>query len=266
MTRTPMTSTSRVVAVVALLTASACTKSQDAAPQPTPREQAQAVQRSLALPADAAAAMQTPTDAAVVAIAAAPSVPSTARSDASVSMLRVLGVPPTLIATSRSLHQGAAPHLFHLGATSFFLDHDELALTAEQRSKLSGIRETAMLDYATKQRAIDHAEQELWSITSAEHPSASQVEAKLTEIARLATRQRMDHILAIGRAVAELTDAQHGLLATPAAAGLGAMPMPPGVTPTSANGSATDPTAMPADPPPKMPMGASGSAMPMGHM
>ena len=135
------------------------------------------------------------------------------------------------------------------------------------------------IGYATTQRKIDQAEQELWAITSAEHPSASGVEAKLTEIARLSTRQRMDYILAIGQAVAHLTDAQQTMLAmpptsaggvsTPGAMGSGTSarppPMPMPTAPPAASGSAVDPTPMPV-PPPGMPMGANGSAKPMGHM
>lgn len=181
-------------------------------------------------------------------------------------MVRVLGAAPALMSGSQPLaHAGAAPHLFHLGAESFFLDHEELALTIEQRTMLSAIRETAVLGYATTQRKIDQAEQELWAITSDEHPSASRVEAKLTEVARLSAQQRMDYILAIGQAVAHLTEAQHKMLtmsaggvAAPRAMGSGSsapMPMPMPAAPV-------DPMLMPVDPP----MGGSGSAKSMGHM
>ena len=262
-------------AILALTIASGCTKANDTAPPPA-HEQAQVVQNALALPPSAAPAPP-PAGAAHVATATVPPTPptpptpSSAPAGTELSMEHVLGVPPTLPSPSKPIHQGAAPHLFHLGASGFFLDHPEIALTVEQRSKLSAIRETAGLGYATAQRKIDQAEQELWSITSAEHPSASRVEAKLTEIARLSTRQRMDYILAIGQAVAQLTDAQHGMLASPptgaaapSAVGSGASgsPMPMPTPPPSANGSAAMP--MPANPP-GMPMG-SGSAKPMGHM
>jgi hypothetical protein len=52
----------------------------------------------------------------------------------------------------------------------------------------------AMLGYATAQREIDQAEQDLWTLTSAPRPGAGGVEAKLTEIARPTTQQRMNYI------------------------------------------------------------------------
>ncbi|MEJ7598398.1 MAG: hypothetical protein WKG01_10850 [Kofleriaceae bacterium] len=267
-------------AVFALLIASACTKSEDATPLPSAREQAQVVQNALALPPSAPPTPIQPAGDAmqVVTPKTARSSPEPASVGTSSPVVRMLGLPPAATSTSKPLpHGGAAPHLFHLGADSFFLDHEELTPTGEQRSMLSAIRETAVLGYATTQRKIDQAEQELWAITSAEHPSASGVEAKLAEIARLSTRQRMDYILAIGKAVAHLTDAQKKMLAMPpmsagsvsppGAMGSGTSappPMPP--APPAASGSSVDPTPMPVEPPPGMPMGANGSAKPMGHM
>jgi hypothetical protein len=179
------------------------------------------------------------------------------------------------------LYAVAAPHLFHLGAVSFFLDQEELSPTPEQRSTLSAIRETAVLGYATTQRKIDQAEQDLWSLTSAEHPYASRVEAKLMEIARLSAQQRMDFILAIGKAVAQLTDAQHAMLATapttvataaPPTMGRGPsaspMTMPADTAALPASGTPMDAMpAMPMEESAPMPMGASdGGPKPMGHM
>lgn len=251
-------------AVLSLLIMAACTKSEDATSVPSAREQAQIVQSSLALPPSTAPtppadAMQPATGTALPADAA--SVRATS------PMMRVLGTAPALTSTSQQLpHAGAAPHLFHLGAESFFLDHEELALTSEQRTMLSAIRETAVLGYATSQRKIDQAEQELWSITSAEHPSAGRVETKLAEIARLSARQRMDYILAIGQAVAHLTEAQHEMLTMPrTSAGGVATPPPMGSgssTPMPMPMPPVDPMPMPVDPP----MGGSGSAKSMGHM
>ena len=250
-------------AVLSLLITSACTKSEDATALPSAREQAQVVQNSLALPPSTTPTP--PADAMQPAPASSPPDPASVR--ASSPMVRVLGAAPALMSGSQPLpHAGAAPHLFHLGAESFFLDHEELALTIEQRTMLSAIRETAMLGYATTQRKIDQAEQELWAITSAEHPSASRVEAKLTEVARLSAQQRMDYILAIGQAVAHLTEAQHKMLTMPPmSAGGVAAPRAMGngsSTPMPMPTAPVDPMLMPGDPP----MGGSGSAKSMGHM
>jgi hypothetical protein len=269
----------RLIAVAAALLVSACSKS--APDTSSASEQAQAVQSALALPPDAASTLtKPPIEPPTTTTMTARTTPSPASVGVDASIVRVLGVPPTLTSTSMPLHAGAAPHLFHLGASSFFLDHEELALTSEQRSTLSGIRERAVLGYATTQRKIDQAEQDLWSLTSAEHPLASRVEAKLAEIARLWTQQRMDYIRTIGDAVAQLTDAQHKVLAmaptgtggaaSTSTAGSGAtappMPMPTDTAAPSAGGSGMPGMPM-EDKSPMNPMGASDAVMPgMGHM
>jgi hypothetical protein len=145
-------------------------------------------------------------------------------------MARMLGVAPKLSSDSQVLVR-PTPHLYQLGAVNFFFDHEELSLAPEQRAMLSSIRETTLLGFATAQRKIDQAEQDLWSLTSVGRPDATRVEAKLTEIASLSTQQRMDYIRAVGRAVAHLTDAQQMLALAPT--GLG------GASPPPATGSAS---------------------------
>ena len=177
-------------------------------------------------------------------------------------MARLLGLPPALPSASGSSPADTAHHLYHLGAVSFFFDREELSLTPEQRAMLSAIRETAMLGYATAQREIDQAEQDLWTLTSVPRPGAGGVEAKLTEIARLSTQQRMNYIRAVGQAVAHLTHAQQMVALAPPATG---------AKPVSMNtGSASSaPMPMPTDT--AAPSG-SGSSMSgsgsnaMGHM
>jgi len=124
----------------------------------------------------------------------------------------------------------------------------------------------AMLGYATAQREIDQAEQDLWTLTSAPRPGAGGVEAKLTEIARPTTQRRMNYIRAVGQAVAHLTHAQQMLALAPAATGARPAPMN--------TGSASSAPAMPMIPTPMdtaAPFG-SGSSMSgsgsnaMGHM
>ena len=191
-------------------------------------EQARAVQSALALPPSSVAVA--PLRPIVPMATVAPV--QLAGSDPSI--VRLLGEPPTPPATSETLPPGMEPHLYHLGGVTFFLDRQELALTPEQRTKLSAIRETAVLVYATTQRQIDQSEQELWLLTAANRPDARRVEGKLNEIARLSTQQRMEYIRAIGQAVGVLSKAQQEMLAMapatsppapPMATGSGAPPM-----------------------------------------
>jgi Spy/CpxP family protein refolding chaperone len=262
-------------AVLAFAIANACSKSEDATiPAPPAREQAQVVQRALTLPPDAASTPpQRPADPAAMAPAAAalamtpPNVPGALSVGASSSMVRLLGLPPALPPGSGSTPADAAHHLYHLGAVSFFFDHEELSLTPDQRARLSSIRETAVLGYATVQREIDQAEQDLWTLTSVPRPNAGGVEAKLTEIASLSTQQRMNYIRAVGQAVAQLTHAQQMVALAPP--GSGAVPVPM----TAGSASSTPPMPMPTPMPTDTaaPSG-SGSSMSgsgsnaMGHM
>ncbi len=238
------------------------------------------MQSALALPPTAApTAAPPPAEPAPMATAmTAPSAPGSAPAAADSSMARLLGVPPAPPSTSEPLPAGTTPHLYHLGAVAFFLDHEELLLTAAQRTKLAATRETAVLGHATTQRKIDQAEQDLWSLTSADRPDANRVEAKLTEIARLSTQQRMDYIRAIGQAVAQLPEAQQKMLAMAPMGSAGAaapsasgsmsgmpgmpMPMPAGTAAPSASGSMGGMPGMPMPMPAAPPASGSMSGMP----
>jgi Spy/CpxP family protein refolding chaperone len=125
-------------------------------------------------------------------------------------------------ATSRSRLPGfpGASHLYHVGATGFFLDHPQhLVLSADQQARLNRIREQAALDRATMQRRIDEAEQELWTLTGADSPDGGRIEAVVRSIERLRGDQRLLHIRAVGDAAQVLTPAQQGAL-------LGTQPIP----------------------------------------
>jgi Spy/CpxP family protein refolding chaperone len=106
-----------------------------------------------------------------------------------------------------------ASHLYHVGATGFFLDHPEhIRLTMEQQTALSRIKEKALLEQTTAQRKIEGAEQELWTLTGADQPAADKVEAKVREIEKLRADQRLAFIRAVGEAVQVLTDEQRKAL------------------------------------------------------
>jgi hypothetical protein len=106
-----------------------------------------------------------------------------------------------------------ASHIYHIGATGFFLDHPEhLKLTTKQRADLNRFKEKALLDQASTQRKIDEAEQELWTLTASDQPNATKIEAKVHEIERLRGDQRLVFIRAVGEAAKVLTDDQRKAL------------------------------------------------------
>jgi len=121
-----------------------------------------------------------------------------------------------------------ASHLYHVGATGFFLDHPEhLTLTMEQQATLGRIKEKALLEQAARQRTIEGAEQELWTLTGADQPRADEIEAKVRAIEKLRADQRLAFIRAVGEAAQVLTDEQRKAV-------LGQTPPAPSSTPSPA--------------------------------
>lgn len=109
--------------------------------------------------------------------------------------------------------QSGASHLLHIGSTGFFLNHSRhITLMADQKSRLNRLKEKAMLDQASEQRKIDQAEQELYTITGAEQPDNSKIQAEIAEIEKLRSGQRMNFIQAVGEASNVLTHDQHQVL------------------------------------------------------
>lgn len=103
-----------------------------------------------------------------------------------------------------------ASHLYHIGATGFFLDHPQhITLTTAQHTKLNQIKEKAILSQATADRKIDEAEQQLWELTATPEPDAKKIETKIREIERLRGDQRMSFIRSVGEAAQALTHEQH---------------------------------------------------------
>lgn len=134
-----------------------------------------------------------------------------------------------------------ASHLYHIGATGFFLDHPQhIRLTTEQQAGLNKAKEQALLAKSTADRAVQQAEQELWTLTGADQPDAAKIEEKIREIEKLRGDERLSFIRAVGEASKLLTDEQRKALT--------------GFAPPS-------PATAPAAPAPAAPM--SGG---MGHM
>jgi Spy/CpxP family protein refolding chaperone len=99
-----------------------------------------------------------------------------------------------------------ASHIYHIGATDFFLDHPQhIALTTEQQVGLNKIKDQALLAKSAADRAIEQAEQELAILTAADQPDLKKVEAKVRDIATLGTDERIAFIKAVGEAAKLLT-------------------------------------------------------------
>jgi Spy/CpxP family protein refolding chaperone len=106
-----------------------------------------------------------------------------------------------------------ASHIYHIGATGFFLDHPQhISLTPEQQQKLAELREQAVLAQTEAQRKIDAAEEELWQLTTSDQPSFSKVESKVREIERLRADERLDFVKAVGEAAKVLSGEQRQAL------------------------------------------------------
>ena len=106
-----------------------------------------------------------------------------------------------------------ASHLYHIGATGFFLDHPQhIALTTEQQAALNKAKEQVTLAKSTSDRAIQQAEQELWTLTASDQPDAAKIEEKIAQMEKLSGNKRLAFIRAVGEASKLLTDQQRQIL------------------------------------------------------
>ena len=106
-----------------------------------------------------------------------------------------------------------ASHIYHIGATGFFLDHPRhIDLTSEQRTELGRVKEKALLDQATAERRIEQADQELWTLTASDEPDAAKIDAQVRAIEKLRGDQRLAFIRSVGEAAKVLTDEQRRAL------------------------------------------------------
>ena len=102
-------------------------------------------------------------------------------------------------------------HLYHIGSTGFFLNQPQIRLTPDQQSALRQVMERALTERGNADRGIEQAEQELWALTGAGTDGA-RVEAKITEIERARTNQRIEFIRSVGEAIEVLTPEQRNAL------------------------------------------------------
>ena len=152
--------------------------------------------------------------------------------------------------TSRLPGFPGASHLYHVGASGFFLDHPQhITLSTEQQTVLNRIKEKALLDRANSGRRIDEAEQELWTLTAADAPDSVKIEAKVRAIEKLGGDQRLAVIRTVGEAAKVLTaDQQAALLGTKSPAGS----KPPAQSMPAEGKPAPMTAPMPAAPMPRM--------------
>jgi Spy/CpxP family protein refolding chaperone len=151
-------------------------------------------------------------------------------------MMGMMGMAPSgSMATTAALPGfPGASHIYHVGGTDFFLDHGQhIGLTVAQRTTLGHLKEKTTLEQASLDRKVEQAEQELWTLTAADQPDASTIEAKVTEIEKVRGDKRLAFIRAVGEAAKVLTPEQRQILL-----GLKApVPATPGTMPGMGGGS-----------------------------
>ena len=142
----------------------------------------------------------------------APAAPMTSMDDDKMEMMGMMGMAPMASDAPAAMPGSALPgfpgasHLYHIGATGFFLDHPEhITLTTDQQVALNKIKDQALLAKSAADRAMEQAEQELAVLTAADQPDVAKVEAKVREIAKMSGDQRLTFIRAVGEAAKLLT-------------------------------------------------------------
>lgn len=100
-------------------------------------------------------------------------------------------------------------HLYHVGATGFFLDHASmLDLSADQKAALEKIRYRNTSEEKASANEVQRLEEELWRLTGSDRPDLSSIEAKVGEIESSKKQRRLSFIRSVGEAASLLTSAQ----------------------------------------------------------
>lgn len=145
--------------------------------------------------------------------------PMPTAADSCSRMMDKMGAPAAAPGSAPTTMTSALPgfpgvsHLYHVGATSFFLDYSvAIDLAVDQQAALNGIKEKSLGDLAAAQRQIDQVEQELWMLTGSDQPDSMALETKVREIERLKGDQRVAFIRSVGEAARLLSDDQRTAL------------------------------------------------------
>lgn len=151
--------------------------------------------------------------------AMAPAAPMTSMGDDKMEMAAMMGMSPMGNDAAAAMSDSALPgfpgasHLYHIGATGFFLDHPKhITLSADQQVALNKIKSQALLAKSAADRAMEQAEQELGTLTAADQPEIAKIESKVRDIAKMAGDQRLAFIRAVGEAAKLLTADQRKIL------------------------------------------------------
>jgi hypothetical protein len=130
-------------------------------------------------------------------------------------MTGMMGMSPMGGGSPAAMTQSALPgfpgasHLYHIGASGFFLDHSQhIALTVEQQVGLNLAKQQAAFTKSTADLAAAQGEQELWMLTATDHPDAAKIEAKIRANEKIRGDERLAFIRAVGEASKLLTDEQ----------------------------------------------------------
>ena len=136
------------------------------------------------------------------------------------SMGKAPGAGSTMAMPSDLPGFAGASHLYHVGASGFFLDYaSKIGLSVEQTTTLNGIKQRSLLDQSAAQRKADEAEQALWMLTAADQPDAAAIETKVREIEKIKSDARLAFVRAAGEAANVLNPEQRKMV-------LGMAPMP----------------------------------------
>ena len=107
-------------------------------------------------------------------------------------------------------------HIYHVGATGFFLDHDtHLELSEEQKLKLEAIKQKSEAEQMAFTAKIEEAEKEIWSLTGSDEPEIDQILEKVKESESIKTEKRLGFIRSVGEAAGILSAAQREQLVSP---------------------------------------------------
>lgn len=111
-------------------------------------------------------------------------------------------------------------HIYHIGATGFFLDHAEhfdqanLSLSSGQKQKLEEIKARTLKSQSEYQTKIEETEKAIWELTGSDQPKIDEITAKIKEVGSTGTEKRIAFIKAVGEAASLLSEEQRLALVT----------------------------------------------------
>ena len=126
-----------------------------------------------------------------------------------------MGIMPGVAATTMKAKMMAtqkmaeSPHLLHIGAKDFFLDHQKhIALTPDQKAQLETIKRESGNQKSTYEGQIGTAQEQLWQLTSADQPNSTDIDGKVQEVAQLRAAEQVAFIHSVSAALEVLTPEQ----------------------------------------------------------